>query len=235
MFVRISAFSLIVYCLTLCGNARTEGLPLDPGQHPLFGSSAAPGDAWRLVIEPGVPCGVALEGEEVHCRLHVIRRIDRPAEARVALRRQGPEGPASEAGSWSFEAKGREEFVRDIRLPSGRPGYWRLSAELKENADPGDAGKEPAARAISALAVVPRPRSYGRWAPQAYFGIQLVPDMETAERLGAKAVRQFAFWRWSEPQPGRIPWNSDFLDGVVAATEKHHMQLMFTVVLLPPE
>jgi hypothetical protein len=188
-----------------------------------------PGDAWQIVIEPGVPLGIALVGDAVSYRVHVIRRTEQAGRARLRLARQTMDGPAEEVGAWSLDAAAREHVTREIRLPATAPGYWRLEAELHTRAE------KPVARAVSALAVVPQPRYYGSWAPACYFGMQGIPNFEAAERLGAKAVRQFVFWRFSEPQPGAIRWDSHVFDQTVAETAEHHMQLMFTVVLMPPK
>ncbi len=148
--------------------------------------SVAPRDAWQLVVEPGVSCGVALEGEEVCYRLHVMHRIERPAQARVTLMSQALEGRASEAGSWSFPTAGWEHFVREIRLPSNQPGYRRLSAELREESGGSDGGKEPMVRAISALGVVPRPREYGRWAPGGISACRAFPTWKPPSASGLR-------------------------------------------------
>ncbi len=185
-----------------------------------------PAERWQVLVHPGVPSGIALAGESVEYRAAVTNRVQTAAHARLVVDRQAPGGEPAPVGSWEVAAGPWETREFRFSLPSGQTGYWRLRAAVRDE----KAGTT--ATAVSGLAVVPRPRQYGRPAPACYFGMQSIPDMEVAERLGAKAIRHFLFWKFTEGREGQPRW--EIHDRVVEAAARHNMQVMITVVLRAP-
>ncbi|MBM4087719.1 MAG: hypothetical protein FJ272_23260, partial [Planctomycetes bacterium] len=146
-----------------------------------------PEDRWQLILKPSAPSGVALQGEPVECSVRVVNRVAKDARCQLAVERQAPAGEAMPLtardvalGPWEHK-----DFI--FGLPSDALGYWRLRAEFRD-----------LFVTVGGYAVVPKPRHYGAPAADPYFGLQIIQDLEAAERLGAKAVRQFIFWKYTE-------------------------------------
>jgi hypothetical protein len=180
-----------------------------------------PADRWKVSIEPGVPSGVAFRGERVEYTIRVLNCINRQSGAELRVESQEYGGKPREVGRWPLEIEGWQHTDISFRLPSRQPGYWCLRAALSD----AQVGELP--QVVSGLVVVPRPRHYGRPAPDCYFGIQSVQDMEAAERLGAKAIRSAPGWRWAEAREGQIL--DRYIDGAVNAAVEHHMAVLLTL------
>lgn len=189
--------------------------------------SLAAEDRFFLRFEPGVPCGLAFPGEKAGYQLRVTNRVTQRFEATVGVWSQAPGAAPRQVVSKKLRVDGWQSQVLPVPLPTDRPGYWCLRARAT-GADGSVLGT-----GTGGLAVVPRPRYYGRPAPDAYFGLQLIPDMEAAERLGAKAVRIAPGWLWAEPRQGEILWDS-YYDPQVEAAAKHNMSLLFTLQAIAP-
>lgn len=186
-----------------------------------------PQDRWKVSVEPGVPSGVALRGETVEYTVRALNCLSRRAEAALRVESQECGGEPREVGRWSLEVQGWQNADISFLLPSRRPGYWCLRARLSD-AEVGDLPE-----VVSALVVVPRPRHYGEAAPDCYFGVQSVRDMEAAERLGAKAIRSTPGWRWAEAREGRVM--DHYIDGTVSAAAEHHMSVLLTLQARAPD
>lgn len=190
--------------------------------------SVAPEDRFFLRFEPGVPCGIAFPGEKAGYRLRVTNRVPDPFQATVEVSSQAPGGEPHKVGvAKKLRVDGWRSQVLPVPLPTDKLGYWCLRARAV------GADGRVLGTGTSGLAVVPRPRHYGRPAPDAYFGLQLILDMEAAERLGAKAVRIAPGWLWAEPRQGEIRWR-EYYDPQVEAAVKHNMSLLFTLQAIAP-
>ncbi len=191
-----------------------------------------PADRWRLSIEPRPRSGVALRGGAVEYTVHVLNRLREPADATVGVETQtvtdalGAPGPAIAQPPQRLTVGGWSEVLVPYRLPGDKLGYWCVRATLT------GAGAT-IGPVVSGLVVVPRPLHYGKPAPDCYFGLQSVPDMEAAERLGCKAVRLAPGWRWAERAPGLIMFE-EYLDPQVLGALDHHMQVLLTLQAFAP-
>lgn len=202
-------------------------------------AQVAAAERWRLSLRPRPSCGVAFRGEAADYVAQVANRLEAPGRADVSMSCQGvaPGDERPHFCSASLSLKGWQQTEVPVRLVTGHLGYWRVRAELRElslgsRPGPGPA-QPPLLTADSGLAVVPRPRHYRRAAPDCYFGLQSVPDMEVAERLGAKSIREAPGWRWAEPTPGNVLWRQ-YLDGLVDRCGEHQMELLLTLQAIAP-
>lgn len=179
---------------------------------------------WEIRWAPGGASGVALLNESVSYGLTLVNRTasDQTTALRVTSETVDGEPVEKLAETRSIAGFGAASWT--VPFETGQLGYRVIRATLDGS---------PAA-GVTALAVVPRARHYGEWATDAYFGIQHLGDMEAAERLGAKAVRHFLFWRYSEGRKGLIRFEEPYMDGVVNACGEHKMDLLLTVCLTSP-
>jgi len=180
-----------------------------------------------LRIEPGVPCGIAFPGEKARYRVRVTNRVTEPLDARVEITCQSPGEEPCKVMERRVRVGGWETQVLPVELQTEKLGYRCLRTRVTS------AQGQVLSNGVSGLAVVPRPRHYGRPAPDAYFGLQFIPDMEAAERLGAKAIRIAPGWRWAEPRQGDILWES-YYDPQVREAVRHNMSLLFTLQAYAP-
>ena len=189
-------------------------------------ATIAPEERLRMVVVPSGASGVLLEGETAAPVVKFINRTEQPLSTAAHMLARTTAGTATEGVlPVTLQAWEQKEVPAWIRLETSTPGYTQLevSATLPD-ARP--------VRAVSGLAVVPRPRHYGQAAPDCYFGIQHLNDFEAAERLGAKALRHFLFWRYTEVQQGQLGWGAT--DAAVQGAEQHHLDVQLTVVLTAP-
>jgi len=185
-------------------------------------------ERWKVAIEPGVPSGVALPGERAEYQVHILNCLRRPGEGELEIEVEQPGRKPRVLNRERVSAEAWGQVDVPVVLPTTGTGYTCLRArfsEAKGNALPA---------VVSGLAVVPRPRHYGEPAPDCYFGVQACPDMEAAERLGAKAVREAPGWRWAEPRRGDIRWR-EYLDPIIDGDTRHHMQVLLTLQAIAPE
>jgi len=180
-----------------------------------------------LRIEPGVPSGIAFPGEKAGYRVRVANRVTEPLEAQVEITCQSPGGEPRRMLGRRVRVGAWETQVLPVELPTDKLGYWCLRARAISGEG------RVLGMGVGGLAVVPRPRHYGRPAPDAYFGLQSIPDMEAAERLGAKAIRIAPGWLWAEPRQGEILWES-YYDPQVKQAVRHNMSLLFTLQAIAP-
>jgi hypothetical protein len=186
-----------------------------------------PEDRWKVVVEPSVPMGVAFPDEAASYRVTLINRLERQAKCEVALRTQEPGAQPAPMQTDSLTLAGWQQKEYTLRPSTKRLGYQRLSVDLRD----AEGGDLPSI--TSGLAVVPQPRHYGKAAPGCYFGMQIIGDMEAAERLGAKAIRYFFSWIYSEGRQGLIRWEEQS-DPLMAAAREHHMEVLFSVQAQAP-
>ncbi len=188
-----------------------------------------PADAWSLVITPGPAGGVVFPGEKAAYTVTATNRTERPAPCRVTVEAQKPgDGKPQRVGEWEGNVEGWGVGRLELFLPTNRLGYVCVRARVEDPARPMEAGNEDRATAISGMAVVQRPRYMGQAAPDCYFGLQLCPDVAVAERLGAKAIRVFPGWRWTEPRQGMILWDIHLDPHILPAIERQ-MQVLLTL------
>lgn len=188
--------------------------------------SVTPDDRWQVVFAPQAPSGIALVGEQTGCAVHLRNRLEREANCTLTITKQRfgaePETLLQEA----VTVPGWGQTERTLDLPADEPGYWRLRAELSM--------PDAQTQTISGLTVVPRPRHYGLPAPDCYFGMQHIRDMEAAERLGAKAVRDAPGWRWAEPWEDHVKWE-EYLDPSIRSLREHNMAILWTAQAIAPD
>jgi len=189
--------------------------------------AVTPEQRWSMNIQPGCPSGVALRGEKVVYTVQVVNRVEQDATCEMTVNSQRAGGAPETSGAWQLPVPAWGDRTVSFTLPTDRLGYRQVNANLKPLT--GDAPPP----AVSGLAVVPRPRHYGKSAPDEYFGMQSLTDMEAAERLGCKAVRIGTGWRWVEPTQGSPRWET-IVDPTVQNALKHHMSTLFTVESVAP-
>ncbi|MCX7597382.1 MAG: hypothetical protein N2512_00750, partial [Armatimonadetes bacterium] len=189
--------------------------------------SVAPGERFFLRFEPGVPCGIAFPRETAGYQLRVTNRVAERFDVAVEVTSQAPGGEPRKVLAKKLRVDGWQSQRLPVPLATERVGYWCLRARA--------AGTDGAVlgTGTGGLAVVPRPRHWGRPAPEAYFGLQVIPDMEAAERLGAKSVRIATGWRWASPRQGEVLWESSY-DPPVQAAVKHNMSVLFLLDAIAP-
>jgi len=181
-------------------------------------------DRWAFLWTPGGASGVAFVDEPVAYGLRLVNRTGAEQTAKLTIATETVDGERIEKLTETRTVPGFGDTTWDLPLATDQLGYRVIRATLDGS---------PAA-GVTGLAVVPQPRHYGQWAPEAYFGMQHIGDMECTERLGAKAVRQFLFWRYSEGTQGTIRFETPFMDGMVDSCSAHKMQLLLTVCLTSP-
>jgi hypothetical protein len=186
-----------------------------------------PEERWQLTIQPGVPTGVAFRGEKAEYTAHVLNRCEHAAKCQVFVESQALTGEPRQVGSWPLLFNGWQQQDITFSLPTKDLGYWKLTGRLTD----AEAGELPPS--LSGLVVVPQARHYGEWAHECYFGMQSIPDMEAAERLGCKAMRTAPGWRWGEARPGDS-YLREYLDGAVAGAYEHHMDILATLQFFAP-
>lgn len=186
-----------------------------------------PDGRWTADIQPGTPSGIAFGGEESVYGVRVLNRLEDQATCRLSVTRQAVGGEPETLVTRELQVPGWDALKVDVPMPTGEIGYWRVSATMSEP------GAENASEMVSGLAVVPEPRHYGRPAPDSYFGMQHIRDMEAAERLGAKSVRLGAGWRWAEPRRGEVLWERT-LDPNIRLAIQHGMATLYTIEANPP-
>lgn len=186
-----------------------------------------PADHWQVTFEPRVPSGIALRGERADYVVHVTNRGEQARECFLRVQADGYDGSSLAPRTERLARRGWRRASFTLRLPTDKLGYWRLSAELSED------GLPAPVEVVSGFAVAPRPRHYRKWAPDCYFGIQAAGDLEAAERLGVKAIRQAPGWRWAEARKGDVRWET-YLDRVVESPLSHKMQVLLTVQAIAP-
>lgn len=186
-----------------------------------------PSEGWQTVVTPGVAWGVALVGEDVRYDIRCQNRLERPQSGKLTLYAQnvGEEAPRQIA-QWPLNLEPWTAQNLRLDLPSDAPRYTQLKAVLTD-----DAGVTVQST-TSGLAVLPIPRHYGQAAPDCFFGLQTGGDAAVAERLGAKAMRLFFFWCFTESRRGDVRW--DVLDRFIRGTQEHNMDAMVTMVLRAP-
>ncbi len=182
---------------------------------------------WKAVIKPGVPSGVALSGEPAEYSVQCINQANQRGRCRLVVTSQAAGQETAKLFARDIELDGWDHETIRMWLPTNALGYWRLRARIL------DLTGAELSQTVSGLAVVPRPRHYGEAAPDCYFGMQHIPDLEAAERLGVKAVRVAPGWRWAEPRQGEVRWEA-YLDPIIESNEKHHMQMLFTAQSIAP-
>lgn len=187
-----------------------------------------PAERWGITVQPDCPSGVALRSEPVTYEVRVANRVQEPAAGDLVVSVQEGAAEGTEVGRCRVDVPAWGEQSMSLPLPTGRLGYRRITARMH-----GAAG-EVMSETVSGLAVVPRPRHYQKAAPDGYFGMQHITDMEAAERLGCKAVRLGTGWRWAEPNQGRVMWE-DMVDPVVASGVQHQMTILMTMEAIAPE
>ena len=179
-----------------------------------------------MSIQPGCPSGVALRGEKVVYTIQVVNRAEQDATCEMTVDSQRAGGAPEPAGAWQLPVPGWGDRTVSFSLPTDRLGYRQVNAHLKP------VNGEAPPPAVSGLAVVPRPRHYGKAAPDEYFGIRSITDMEAAE-VGLQAVRIGTGWRWVEPTQGSPRWET-MVDPTVHSALEHHMSTLFTVESIAP-
>ena len=188
-----------------------------------------PADRWLISIDPAGASGVVFvnsqselrEEKTSACKVHVLNRLATDTCGALEVSARNPDGKTLSFKPSMTALKGWQEWIAPVDIPSDRAGYWRLTAHFTDAAS-GDQSAE----AVSGLVVVPRARHYGEAAPDCYFGLQSIPDMEVADRLGCKAVRIGSGWRWSELEKGKFPFDITSDPGINDAL-KHHMEILF--------
>lgn len=194
-----------------------------------------PSQRWGISVTTEPAMGVAFRGERARWTARVVNRVPEPGRCRLQVQAQAMGRKPriltdqlvkfSQPSDWSRRAPATIQVSGS--LPTDRLQYACLRARVLD-----DRG-EVLASAIGALAVVPRPRHYGRPDPQCYFGLQMGVDFAVAERLGAKAIRSAPGWRWAEPRPGFMRWQ-DYLDKAVLPALERHMEVLLTLQAIAP-
>jgi len=186
-----------------------------------------PAERWQITMEPPSPVGVALPDEEANFTLRLLNRLPQPAAGTVRVEAEKIGRVGHEVGRWDLEVRPWESVEHTFTIATDEEGYTCLRARLTDR----EAGLLPAV--VSGLAVVPRPRHLGEAAPDCYFGLQAIPDLDGAERLGAKALRNAPGWLWAAPSPDTILFES-YLDGCVYPAREHQMDILLTLQPFAP-
>jgi len=181
-------------------------------------------DRWGFLWTPGGASGVALLNEPVSYGLRLVNRTGAEQTAKLTINTATVDGEPAKLLSETRTVPGFGATAWDLPLETNQLGYRVIRATLDGSPASG----------VTGLAVVPKARHYGERAPDAWFGMQHINDMEATERLGAKAVRHFLFWRYSEGTKGSIRFESPFLDGLVDSCGEQKMDLLLTICLTSP-
>ncbi|OGV68647.1 MAG: hypothetical protein A3K19_14880 [Lentisphaerae bacterium RIFOXYB12_FULL_65_16] len=186
----------------------------------------APEERLQIVVSPGGASGILFQGDAAAPTVRFANRIEQTLAFEARMTAQTVNGNTVEGMlPLTLQPWEEKEVPAWVTLDATAPGYTQLEvAAALPNARP--------VRALSGLAAVPRPRHYGQAAPDCYFGIQVGADLEAAERLGAKTLRHFLFWRYSEGKQGRLGWSAT--DQAVEGATQHHMDVLLSIVLTAP-
>jgi hypothetical protein len=184
-------------------------------------------DRWQLVLIPGAPAGIAMLNEDITFRPIVINRSRQTASCTLTLRRSNSQGVTLPVATHNLSLEPWEQRELPFSLPTQALGYWQVDGEIGAEGE-----VTPILQEHSAYAVVPRPRHYREWDADTFFSVHGVRDYEAAERIGIKASRLLAFWRYLEPEQGVL---RDLLDNTVSATAAHKMQTRISIVMQPPD
>ncbi|MGQ9729882.1 MAG: sugar-binding protein [Candidatus Zipacnadales bacterium] len=186
-----------------------------------------PEERWQLDIRPEVPCGVAFRGERAEFSAHLTNRLQRDARCELIICAEGLASRRRQMGRWKVELSAWTQRVITFSMPTKEIGYWKLTGWLT------DAEVGELSPTTSGLVVVPQARHYGEWAHDCYFGLQWIPDLEAAEKLGCKAVRILPGWRWGEHSPGD-PYLREYLESTIAGAYDHQMDVLVTLQYYAP-
>ena len=181
--------------------------------------------SWRLTIAPGAVDGIAFPGERAECQVRVENCLDEPRQVHLDLVQLTDDGQQL-VSAWDVKAAARAVECRQMILATPQPGYRCLRARLT-------AADHHVAKVESALAVVARPASYGRPAPESYFGFCVAENLESIDRLGAKTVLTGLGWQQAETVRGVYNWAE--LDQCVAEAQRHGIQVLVKLAPRPPE
>jgi hypothetical protein len=180
---------------------------------------------WRFEVRPGPPLGIAFPGEAAPYEVRLESRLREARHVRIEVRIAADDGRESTEG-WEAEVPGWGAASRTLDLPAREPGYRAIAARAL-------LGEKLAAEAESGLAVVERPASFGKDDPDCFFGICAPCDLESAERLGAKAVLFAIEWRHLEVLRGTPSWGS--FDGGVEEARRRGMAVLLKLQPRPPD
>lgn len=187
-------------------------------------SLAAPGACgaeWSVAVRPGVPSGIAYQGEKVSYDFTVTRGDEaaRTAELRLTVEEFGGE-TVVETRALDFSGPAASVV---LPLPAARCGYFLLKVQVYSGE------KEVAARE-TALAVVLPLADAGGPSPGSFFGSMFIRDAAAAQRLGIRCERVQAVWEWLSPAEGAYSWEK--LDARVEDMARHGIS---TVLVVRPE
>lgn len=179
---------------------------------------------WELVVTSNLPSGVALVGEPAEYRFAVRRRSAAKRTVQLSVEIQAP-GDKGRRESWtlSFEGEGTQE--KTLTLSTTERGYWSLLATVSDN-------DRPLAQKQSALAVVEKPRNFGRFDPGSFFGSMFNRVPEAGEKIGIKYERQMTVWNWLSPAEGVYTWET--LDARLELLSRHHVSVVLVILMEKP-
>jgi len=147
-----------------------------------------------LKASSDAPDGVAFVGEKSLFRIEASSRTDSPRDGLLRFHCESDDRKAlDKTAPFSFKKAGDMASL-EIPVDSSEPRFFSGKAWIEKD------GKR-VVETESALAVVARPRDFGRFAPDAFFGIVSGQGRaeEGCERIGSKNERVWAWLnKWSE-------------------------------------
>ncbi|NLX04957.1 MAG: hypothetical protein GXY33_07420 [Phycisphaerae bacterium] len=165
----------------------------------------------RVFIQPDPPGGVAFLNEKAVYKLVLDNRLSVARNLAFLVTADDQDGKRLYAKRHTLEAEAFGIAERSFDLETKSLGYQLIAAiaEGKDSAEGGGATLE----IQSGLAVVVEPQRYHQADPESFFAVHQDKGLlETACRLGAKAVMWSSNWLWTEPVPGRYVWADEYLE-----------------------
>lgn len=188
---------------------------------PWLAAQDACGAEWSVAVRPGVPSGIAYQGEGVSYEFTVSRGDagTKQAELQVAVEEFGGE-TVTESRTLDFSGPSASVV---LPISTERCGYYVLKVRVY-------AGEKEVTARETALAVVMPLADAGGPSPGSFFGSMFIRDAAAAQRLGIRCERSQAVWEWLSPAEGTYTWEK--LDARVADMAQHGIA---TVLVVRPE
>ncbi len=202
------------------GPARGELLIKD---FSLIADAPSPALGMGLKISAAAPDGIAFAGEKASFRVAASNRTDSIHEAFLRFHSVSDDGRSmDESLPLSFRKAG-ESGILEIPMDCSEPRFYAVKAWIEE-------GGRRIAGCESALSVVRRPVSYGKFDPDAFFGIVGGPGRGTegCARIGSKNER---VWTWLYGNSER-PFKASALMRTDQALEEARAHFMNAVMTL---
>lgn len=187
------------------------------------------GDSKGLAVRitPPGASGVLLRGEKAAIRVDLYNHADLRSQAQLRVTLTPFRASVAEQ-KYEFDVTVDAEagMAREIELSTDEIGYWRVQAEAV-------VAGEVACQAVSAVAIVEKPRTYGQDDPDSFWGAMIITDYEAAERIGIKLDRPQAYWRFLSLQHSHD--NLESLDMQIDKARAHGMGIILTIRPEMPE